>query len=199
MDWKLYESLLEESEAALWPCEQCESARGRGSAVRTRAEWPLAIDISDEEASELLRGANAGIKPDLCRRAYRAVKRVFDVCASGMAIVVLLVPGIVLSLAICIKSPGASPLYNQLRVGRLRKDGSYCLFRMWKFRSMVPKADEMLRGLKERNEADGPLFKIKDDPRVIPGIGNFIRKHSIDELPKLFNVFLGGGISLRAY
>ena len=80
----------------------------------------------------------------------------------------LLVPGLVLSAAICIKSPGAGPLYSQLRVGRVRKDGTYRLFRMWKFRSMVPHADEMLKELQDRNEADGPLFKIKDDPRVIP-------------------------------
>ena len=47
---------------------------------------------------------------------------------------------------------------------------------------MVPDADELLGGLRDRNEADGPLFKIRDDPRVIPGVGTFIRRHSIDEL-----------------
>ena len=78
-----------------------------------------------------------------------------------------------------------------MRAGRLRKDGSFRLFRMWKFRSMVPHADEMLAELRDRNEADGPLFKIKDDPRIIPGVGHFIRKHSIDELPQLLNVFVG--------
>ena len=71
------------------------------------------------------------------------------------------------------------------------RDGSYRLFRMWKFRSMVPDADERLEELRELNEADGPLFKIKDDPRVIPGVGSFIRKHSIDELPQFINVFKG--------
>ena len=62
---------------------------------------------------------------------------------------------------------------------------------MYKFRSMVPDADKMLDELKDLNEVDGPLFKIKDDPRIIPGIGTFIRKHSIDELPQLINVFIG--------
>ena len=125
------------------------------------------------------------------RYGYRFVKRAFDIVASGAAIAVLLIPGAVLSAVICAKSPGAGPLYSQARVGRLRKDGTYRLFRMWKFRSMVPHADKMLAELKDKNEADGPMFKIKDDPRIIPGVGGFIRKHSIDELPQLLNVFVG--------
>lgn len=148
-------------------------------------------DITDAEAIEMLRGANSGIRPDLSRHGYRFVKRAFDIVASGAAIAVLLVPGAVLSAVICAKSPGAGPLYSQTRVGRLRKDGAYHLFRMWKFRSMVPHADKMLAELKDKNEADGPLFKIKDDPRIIPGVGGFIRRHSIDELPQLLNVFVG--------
>lgn len=155
-----------------------------------RDDW-MKTDITDAEAIEMLRGSNSGIRPDLSRHGYRFVKRAFDIVASGAAIAVLLVPGAVLSAVICAKSPGAGPLYSQSRVGRLRKDGSFRLFRMWKFRSMVPHADEMLSELKERNEADGPLFKIKDDPRIIPGVGSFIRKHSIDELPQLLNVFVG--------
>lgn len=147
--------------------------------------------LTNEEAVEILRGANSGLKPDLSRRGYRFVKRVFDIVSSSAAIAVLLVPGLILSIVIYVKSPGASPLYSQLRVGRLRKGGTYGLFRMWKFRSMVPNADEMLADLRDRNEADGPLFKIKDDPRIIPGIGVFIRRHSIDELAQLLNVFAG--------
>ena len=134
---------------------------------------------SDAHAAKILEAANSGLRPDLSRHGYRLAKRVFDVVASGAAIVVLLVPSLVLCAVICIKSPGSSPLYSQLRVGRLKKDGSYRLFRMWKFRSMVPRAEEMLEGLREANEADGPLFKIKDDPRIIPGVGTFIRRHSM--------------------
>lgn len=133
----------------------------------------------DAEAVRLLAGRDSGMRPDLSRRGYRFVKRVFDVLVSGVALALLLVPGAVLCVVICAKSPGASPLYSQVRVGRVRKDGSYRLFRMWKFRSMVPDADERLEELRELNEADGPLFKIKDDPRVIPGVGAFIRKHSM--------------------
>lgn len=94
-------------------------------------------------------------------------------------------------MVICIKSPGASPLYSQWRVGRVRKDGTFYLFKIYKFRSMVPNADQMLKDLQAQNEATGPMFKMKHDPRIIPGVGNFIRKHSIDELPQLINVFLG--------
>lgn len=148
-------------------------------------------NLTDSEALRLLQGQDSGVRPFLNRHVYRTVKRAIDIVVSGAALAVLLVPGIVLSAVICIKSPGAGPLYSQLRVGRVRKDGSYRFFRMWKFRSMVPNADKMLKELQDKNEADGPLFKIKDDPRVIHGVGKFIRKHSIDELPQLLNVFVG--------
>ncbi len=111
----------------------------------------------------MLTTLDSGVRPDLSRRFYRIVKRTFDIVASGVALLVLLVPGLILSVAICLKSPGASPLYSQMRVGRLRKDGTCKLFRMWKFRSMVPNADELLDELREHNEADGPLFKMKND------------------------------------
>ena len=151
----------------------------------------IEANVSDAESARMLSGADSGVRPLLDRHGYRTVKRAFDIVASGATIAALLIPGIALSAIICIKSPGAGPLYSQLRVGRVRRDGTFRLFRMWKFRSMVPHADEMLAELRERNEADGPLFKIKDDPRIIPGVGHFIRRHSIDELPQLFNVFVG--------
>lgn len=146
--------------------------------AQERESW-IDCDYTDAEAIEVLRCADSGVRPDLSRHGYRFAKRAFDIVASGAAIALLLTPSVVLSAIICIKSPGAGPLYSQVRAGRLRKDGSFRLFRMWKFRSMVPHADEMLAELRDRNEADGPLFKIKDDPRIIPGVGHFIRKHSM--------------------
>ena len=65
---------------------------------------------------------------------------------------------------------------------------------MWKFRSMVANADQMVDKLMEQNEIEGAMFKIKDDPRITH-IGAFIRKYSIDELPQLFNI-LNGDMSL---
>ena len=179
--------------------EACHPERSEGSQATQNDTQPV-IDlgaysdkefISDAEAVEILRRSNSGVCPDLSRHGYRTVKRAFDIVFSGVAIVILLIPSIILSVVICIKSPGAGPFYFQYRVGRLKKDGSFRVFRMWKFRSMVPHADQMLEKLQEQNEADGPLFKIKEDPRIIPGIGPFIRKHSIDELPQLVNVFVG--------
>ena len=92
-------------------------------------------------------------------------------------IAVLLVPSLLLCLAIRIESSG-NPIYSQKRVGRIGRSGEVETFDMYKFRSMHKDADARLAGLKDLNEADGPLFKIKDDPRVTR-IGRFIRKHSL--------------------
>lgn len=123
------------------------------------------------------------------RLAYRFAKRAFDIAFSLAAIAVLLVPSILLCAAIRLESPG-NPLYSQKRVGRIGRDGQARTFDMYKFRSMGADADERLPELADLNEADGPLFKIKDDPRVTR-IGRFIRKHSIDELPQFLNCLMG--------
>ena len=123
------------------------------------------------------------------RWGYRFVKRAFDIAFSLVAIAGLLIPSIVLCAAIRLESPG-NPLYSQKRVGRIGRDGQIRTFDMYKFRSMHKDADERLAELADLNEADGPLFKIKDDPRVTR-IGKFIRKHSIDELPQFLNCLMG--------
>ena len=123
------------------------------------------------------------------RLAYRFLKRAFDIAFSLCVIIVLLVPSLLLCLAIRIESPG-NPIYSQKRVGRIGRNGEVETFDMYKFRSMHADADDRLADLKDLNEADGPLFKIKDDPRVTR-IGRFIRKHSIDELPQFANCLLG--------
>ena len=123
------------------------------------------------------------------RLGYRFVKRAFDIAFSLCAIAVLLVPSIILCVAIRLESPGC-PIYSQKRVGRIGRSGEVRTFDMYKFRSMHKDADERLSELQELNEADGPLFKIKDDPRVTR-IGKFFRKHSIDELPQFLNCLMG--------
>lgn len=111
-------------------------------------------------------------------------KRAFDlVCA--MAIVLVALPvWLLIMLAIKLSSPGPV-FYRQMRLGRAGRE-----FGMFKFRSMVDGADAVRERLVSENEADGPLFKIKDDPRVTP-LGRWLRKYSIDEFPQLLNVLRG--------
>ena len=130
-----------------------------------------------------------GLRPELGRRAYRVAKRAFDIAFSGAVIAAAAVPSALLCLAIRLESPG-SPIYSQVRMGRIERDGTMHPFRMYKFRSMYADADERLKDLLDRNEVEGAMFKMRDDPRVTR-IGRFIRRHSIDEFPQFVNVLLG--------
>ena len=112
------------------------------------------------------------------------VKRAIDI-AGAMAGVILLLPFWTLIIAL-IKVDSKGPVFY--RQPRLGKDGRP--FRIFKFRSMVVGADEMLPELAEFNEMDGPIFKIKKDPRITR-VGKFLRKFSIDEFPQLLNVLKG--------
>lgn len=116
---------------------------------------------------------------------YLFFKRAMDVALSAAAL--LLLSPFLLSVAalIYLDDPYGSPLFVQERVG---KDGR--LFRFLKFRSMVVDAEARLAGLQSLNEMDGPVFKIKNDPRVTR-FGRFIRRTSIDELPQLINILKG--------
>lgn len=116
---------------------------------------------------------------------YLAVKRIMDILLSLVGIVALSWLFLIVAIVIYIDDPHGKPFYSQTRVG---KDGR--TFRFWKFRSMVVGADGMIGDLKSKNEKDGPVFKIKNDPRVTR-VGKFIRKTSIDELPQLWNVLKG--------
>ena len=118
-------------------------------------------------------------------RFYLIAKRAMDLLLSSLALVVLLPLLIVVAAIIFLDDPKGSPIFVQNRVG---KDGK--LFKFVKFRSMVVDAEERLEGLKDRNEMDGPVFKIRNDPRVTR-FGRFIRRTSIDELPQLINIILG--------
>lgn len=119
------------------------------------------------------------------RKKYWAFRRTQDVILSGLALLVLWPIMLLTAIAIVIDSPGAGPIFYQDRVGR---DGK--TFRFYKFRSMVPNAEQQLDKLLKYNEMEGPAFKIKDDPRITR-VGKFIRKTSIDELPQLWNILKG--------
>nr|CCB81828.1 priming glycosyltransferase [Lactiplantibacillus pentosus MP-10] len=123
------------------------------------------------------------------RYGYRFVKRVFDFVASLLGLIILSPLFLIIAIAIKLEDPKGSVFYSQTRLGRGETP-----FKMYKFRSMVSNADELLEQLLKNNEIDGAMFKMQDDPRVTR-IGKFIRKYSIDELPQLLNV-LQGSMSL---
>lgn len=115
---------------------------------------------------------------------YYFIKRLIDIIFSLIGIILLSPMFIIVSVLIRIDSKGPV-IFTQERVG---KNGKH--FKMYKFRSMIPDAEDHLVELKEKNEMSGPMFKMKEDPRITE-IGKFIRKTSIDELPQLFNVIKG--------
>lgn len=112
-------------------------------------------------------------------------KRLFDIIASFMCIIILIIPFAIVFLLIEIDDKKGSPIFVQNRVGKNGKQ-----FKMYKFRTMCLDAEDKLSDLKEQNEMDGPVFKIRNDPRITK-LGKFLRKTNIDELPQLFNIFKG--------
>lgn len=119
------------------------------------------------------------------RILYHFFKRFFDELLSIIAIILLIPVFVVTAILIKIEDPNGPIIYSQIRIG---KNGQ--LFKMYKFRSMVVNADKNLETLLKYNAIEGPMFKMKSDPRVTK-IGKVIRKYSIDELPQLLNVIKG--------
>lgn len=114
------------------------------------------------------------------------IKRLIDIIGGLVGCLITLILIVVIGPIIYFKSPG-NIFYVSQRVGKNGK-----LFKFYKFRSMRLDADELKESLQEQNiSQDGMMFKIEDDPRIIPGIGNFIRKTSLDEFPQFFNVLKG--------
>lgn len=116
---------------------------------------------------------------------YSSVKRIMDVVGSFCGIIILSPIFLIVSLLIKIDNPKGSIFFSQIRVGKNETP-----FKMYKFRSMNPDAENKLEELLKYNEVEGAMFKIKNDPRVTQ-IGKIIRKTSIDELPQLLNVLKG--------
>jgi lipopolysaccharide/colanic/teichoic acid biosynthesis glycosyltransferase len=112
------------------------------------------------------------------------VQRLMDILGAGLALIVLLPMCVLVALAIKLDTPGPV-LFVQTRVG---KGGR--LFPVYKFRSMVTNAHAMRHKLAEHNERNGPVFKIKKDPRITR-VGRWLRRLSIDEVPQFLNVLLG--------
>ncbi|SDI33877.1 Sugar transferase involved in LPS biosynthesis (colanic, teichoic acid) [Planococcus glaciei] len=118
-------------------------------------------------------------------RSYLIMKRIIDVLGAIAGIILLFPLLLLVYFAIKIEDPRHSAFFSQTRVGKNGRE-----FVMYKFRSMVCNAEEMKLELLNRNEATGPVFKIRLDPRIT-FVGKFIRKTSMDELPQLINVLKG--------
>jgi exopolysaccharide biosynthesis polyprenyl glycosylphosphotransferase len=168
-DYKIFLQLIEE-------------AKNLGVAVRV---VPQGFDVI---SGELVR-YNIGVIPvleycDLRNLKSQAGKRIFDI---GVSFILLLVLApIFLAIAIKIKLDSNGPVfYRSKRYGQRGK-----IFYMLKFRSMVLDADRKMAELRSQNEVDGPIFKIRNDPRITQ-FGKFLRKYSLDELPQLINVLKG--------
>ena len=118
-------------------------------------------------------------------RSSYAVKRMLDIVGSGVGMVLLSPVCLAIAIAVKMSSPGPV-FFVQTRVGRYGRH-----FRFYKFRSMRQDAEALKDSLKSQNESkDGVIFKMKDDPRITK-VGKFLRRTSLDELPQLWNVFIG--------
>ncbi len=118
-------------------------------------------------------------------RAYRRAKRIMDLALSLLAMPIVLPLFVIIALAIKIESPGGPVIFTQNRTGKSGRR-----FKMYKFRTMVPNAEELKKQLAHLNELQWPDFKITNDPRVTR-VGKFLRKTSLDELPQIINVIRG--------
>ena len=116
---------------------------------------------------------------------YNFFKRFIDIVVSAVALLLLLLPIAIICVVIFIDDSSDSPIFKQTRVGLKGKE-----FTFYKFRSMVKDAEQQQDELKVKNEMDGPVFKMKNDPRITR-VGKFIRKASIDEIPQFWNVLKG--------
>jgi exopolysaccharide biosynthesis polyprenyl glycosylphosphotransferase len=137
------------------------------------------IDMEAIEGIPLL-----GIKQVSINSVQRVVTRLVDISIATLILIIGLPLWLCFALAIRLSSPG-EVLYKQMRIGLNGRP-----FKVYKFRSMYKNADAMLAHLKAHNEAQGPLFKIKDDPRITP-VGKLLRQTSLDEIPQFINVIKG--------
>ncbi|MGH2543603.1 MAG: sugar transferase, partial [Ardenticatenaceae bacterium] len=160
--------------------EQCEQ-----QAVQSRIVPDLfQLSLTRVTLDEIKGVPLIAMQEPVLKGANLALKRFVDIAISSVALLIFSPIVLLTTVAIKLDSPGPI-LYRQERIGRGGRP-----FTIYKFRSMRVGADEELARLATLNEADGPLFKIRNDPRVTR-VGRIIRKLSIDELPQLFNVLKG--------
>jgi lipopolysaccharide/colanic/teichoic acid biosynthesis glycosyltransferase len=149
------------------------------SFIRTQIARPV-FDAVGNKPMLVLRSTPELSWELLCKDAIDRVGAILAILVSSPFWLIAMV-------GIRLKSPGAPMFFSQMRAGRYGQP-----FRMWKFRTMVANAEELLEKIKEEhgNQMEGPVFKLDQDPRIFP-FGAWLRKLSIDELPQLINVVKG--------
>lgn len=144
----------------------------------------LELDVTDKVIENLGFFKVVSYSSRLLDPASLIIKKCMDKVGAIIGCIITIIIGIFLVPAICMESKG-SPIFTQVRVG---KNGRR--FELYKFRSMYADAELRKKELMNKNQMDGAIFKIDDDPRITK-VGKFIRKHSLDELPQFFNVLKG--------
>lgn len=158
----------------------CQRHNVRAQAVPDLLQISLhRVEFSNMAGVPMLTVRDVGIS-----RVQQVLKRLLDLGVIAIGLVPALLVMAAIAIAIKLDSPGPV-LYAALRVGRNGRQ-----FKMYKFRSMVIDADKQKDALLAQNEADGPIFKMRNDPRLTK-VGRFIRRTSLDELPQIINVLLG--------
>lgn len=142
-------------------------------------------NISRNENKDFTEGIEISKILERESKLYLFIKRGIDIICSLAGIIVLSPIFLIVAVLIKIEDPKGSIFFCQERNGQHPNT-----FKMYKFRSMVHNAEELLKDLQHKNEQTGPAFKMADDPRITK-VGKFIRKTSLDELPQLFNILKG--------
>jgi exopolysaccharide biosynthesis polyprenyl glycosylphosphotransferase len=161
-----------------------------GIKVRIIPDWEIHYlmyrpDIATIQFEDFLGVYNMAFQSTPQNEGALLIKNALDYV--GAVILIILLLPLLAAIGLAIKIFSSGPVFYQQE--RLGMNGRR--FMVYKFRTMVADADERLKELVEMNEADGPVFKIRKDPRVIPYVGTFLRRTSLDELPQLINVLKG--------
>ncbi len=158
--------------------------RNRSDVPVGREERPTGGEVAPLAGSMLGDGSGGLASAAAGNRLQRALKRAVDITIAGMGLALLWPLFGLLALAVKMTSPG--PIFYRWPV--VGQGGRH--FTSYKFRTMVANADELKEELLQQNEMTGPMFKMKNDPRIT-SVGRVLRKFSLDELPQLWSVFKG--------
>ncbi len=169
--------MLEQTEKPLQFCQEA------GISVHIVLDF-FSTALSSSHLEDFFGIPILSFRPQIGNAIGLYIKRLIDIVGALVGMIVL--SPLLLGVMIAIKIFDPGPLFfGQLRCGLNKRR-----FTCWKFRTMVENADELKQNLAAENEMDGPVFKIKDDPRITP-LGRFLRKYSLDEFPQLWNVLVG--------